>query len=138
MKTDTNKKISLYGNFKLKNEKSIKTIALKDETICNIMQCFYETLKKANINFNDIEQINLSEILINGKFIGCNNKKFWIAGYAKKRDSDERSMRNNFNIKDIELNKLFEEFEIFYEKHLKYFFESIDEMQIIVEGFKIL
>lgn len=47
-------------------------------------------------------------------------------------------MRNYFNIKNPRLDKLFEEFIIFYEYHLKYYFESIEEMQVIVEGFKII
>ncbi len=137
MKTDTSKKISLYGDIKLKNKKSINTIEIKDETICNIVECFYKKLEKADINLNDIKKINLSKIIINDESIVCNNKKFWIAGYAKKRDTDERSMRNYFNIENMKLSNLFEEFKIFYDEHLRYFFESIEEIQIIVEGFKI-
>lgn len=137
MKTDTSKKISLYGDIKLKNKKSIKTIEIKDKTICNIIECFYETLGDKNIKLSDIEQINLSKIIINKECIACNNKKFWITGYAKKRDSDEKSMRNYFNIENMKLSNLFEEFKIFYDEHLRYFFESIEEIQIIVEGLKI-
>lgn len=138
MKTDTSKKMSLYGDIKLKNKRGTRIIEIKDKTICSIVESFYETLVKKNINLSDIKQIKLTKIVLDNKEIEYDNKNFWIAGYAKKRNADEKSMRNYFNIEFIKLDRILEEFKIFYEKHLKYFFKSIEEIQIIVEGFKII
>lgn len=85
MKTDTSKKISLYGILKLKDEKNIKNIGIEYENICNVIESFYTTLNKANIKLIDVKQINLYKMIMNNKCIDCNNKGFWIAGYAKKK-----------------------------------------------------
>lgn len=57
MKTDTSQKISLYGKFDLKNGKKSKDIMIKNKSICNIIEDFYDTLEKRNIEIEEIENV---------------------------------------------------------------------------------
>lgn len=139
MKTDTSKKISLYGKIEFKNGNNDKNIIIKDKSIRNIIEHFYKTLEKDNIKLNEIEQVKVSKVTMDNEEIACDVKKFWINGYAKRKDDvKDKKMRNYFNIEYITLKEILQEFKILYEEYLSHFVQSREEIKIIVEGFKIL
>lgn len=139
IKTDTNKKISIYGKFKIKDAKNYKNIEIINKSVQNIIEDFYTFLEDNNIKIEKIEEIKVSKLIFDNRIIPCNEKKIFINGYAEIIDHlKKRDMRSYFSIEEIQLSQILQEFKIFYEYHIKYFLEKTSKIRVIVEGFKIL
>ena len=139
IKTDTSKKISIYGKFKIKEVKNYKNIEITNKSVCNIIEDFYTFLEDNNIKIEKIEEFKVSKLIFDNKIIPCKEKRFFINGYAEIIDYlKKREMRSYFSIDEIQLSQILQEFKIFYEYHIKYFLEKTSKIRVIVEGFKIL
>lgn len=126
-KINISDKISIYGkidNFDL-NIENIK--------VFEIVKNFYELLIKNNIDISKIKQMKIDKIVINNQKTNKENF-FYLRGYAKKKDADEKSMRYYFNIRNIRLKYIYRELKMLYTDYLYYFENNTNNLDLIVEN----
>jgi len=126
-KINISDKISIYGkidNFDL-NIENVK--------VFEIVKNFYELLIKNNIDISKIKQMKIDKIVINNQKTNKENF-FYLRGYAKKKDADEKSMRYYFNIRNIRLKYIYRELKMLYTDYLYYFENNTNNLDLIVEN----
>lgn len=127
LKININEKISIYGK--------IDNINLNIENIkvSEVVKNFYELVLKNNIDISKIKQMSIDKIVVNNQKIS-KEKFFYLCGYAKKKDADEKSMRYYFNIRNIRLKYFYRELKMLYTDYLYYYENDTNNLDIIVEG----
>lgn len=126
LKINIDDKISIYG--KIDNI----DLNIENKKVSEVVKNFYELVLKNNIDISKIKQMRIDKIVVNNKKINKENF-FYLRGYAKKKDADEKSMRYYFNIRNIRLKYIYRELKMLYTDYLYYYENNTNNLDIIVE-----
>lgn len=126
LKINIDDKINIYG--KIDNI----DLNIENKKVSEVVKNFYELLLKNNIDISKIKHMRIDKIVVNNKKINKENF-FYLRGYAKKKDADEKSMRYYFNIRNIRLKYIYRELKMLYTDYLYYYENNTNNLDIIVE-----